>query len=212
MSLRDTIEGARREAQQAGGVLSGKSDDEQQAEEAEATGFSRRSTARAKPARDAASSVRVLSAEDAKAGRSGKKASEMTKEERKAERNARRDADDRRSMVANILLKRDEAYSRTQRIWWIMLGSGFAITLLSFGINWALNHGYFAGQADLLVVVALVSIVLAYVLIIGAFVYDMVKARPIRKRVDEEVKGMTKKRLEQIIREDTLERDAKAKK
>ena len=59
-------------------------------------------------------------------------------------------------------------------------------------------------------VVALISLVLAYVCIIGAFIYDLMKARPIRKRVDAEVKGMTKRRLEQIIREDA-EREAAEK-
>jgi hypothetical protein len=135
----------------------------------------------------------------------------MTKEERKAERNSVRDAEDRMNMAANALLKQDKEYARTQRMWWILLGVGLGLTVVSFGINYMLNRtGADTSGANVLVPVALISLVLAYVCIIGAFIYDLMKARPIRKRVDAEVKGMTKRRLEQIIREDA-EREAAEK-
>ena len=202
MSLKDTIEAARKEAQEAGGLFSGKAKDEE-AEEEQSSGFSKRSAARAKPTSEAAASVRVVTAEDVKAGRSGKKASEMTKEERKAERSSQRDAEDRRNTVANILLKRDEYYSHTQRGWWVLLGTGLALTLISFGINYFLGDDETA--AAWYYVVAIASLVGAYGCIIAAFVYDFRKARPIRKTVDAEVRGMGVKKLEQIIREDAEE-------
>lgn len=208
MSLRDTLDAARKEAQEGGGIPFGKGKDEKGEAEDASAGFSRRSTAKAKPTRERASSVRVVSADDAKAGRSGKKPSEMTKEERKAERAAQREIDDLRNMAANALLKKDPEYSFTQRVWWIALGLGFAMTLVSFGLNWLMqrNASY---ATNLYAGIAIVSLVLAYVFIIGAFIFDLVKARPIRKRVDAEVHGMTRKHLEQILREDALERDAK---
>lgn len=204
MSLRDTIDAARREAQEAGGIFSGKDNKEAEESKQESTGFSKRSAARAKPTTAAASSVRVVSAEDAKEGRSGKKANEMTKEERKADRAARRESDDRRVTAANILLKRDPEYARTQKMWWILLGLGLALTIFSFAVNAYLNNaeGVDPTFAQRLVVGAIVTLVMAYVCIIGAFIYDLMKARPIRKRVDAEVKGMTRKRIEQLIRED----------
>lgn len=204
MSLRDTIDAARREAQEAGGIFSGKDNKEAEETKQESTGFSKRSAARAKPTTAAASSVRVVSAEDAKEGRSGKKANEMTKEERKADRAARRESDDRRVTAANILLKRDPEYARTQKMWWILLGLGLALTIFSFAVNAYLNNaeGVDPTFAQRLVVGAIVTLVMAYVCIIGAFIYDLVKARPIRKRVDAEVKGMTRRRIEQLIRED----------
>ena len=203
MGLRETIEAAKKEAQEAGGVFSGKKDADAKSEaEEESTGFSRRSAARAKPTTAAASS------EDARHGKSGKKSSEMTKEERKAERNSVRDAEDRMNMAANALLKQDKEYARTQRMWWILLGVGLGLTVVSFGINYMLNRtGADTSGANVMVPIALISLVLAYVCIIGAFIYDLMKARPIRKRVDAEVKGMTKRRLEQVIREDA-EREA----
>lgn len=204
MSLRDTIDAARREAQEAGGIFSGKDNKEAEETKQESTGFSKRSAARAKPTTAAASSVRVVSAEDAKEGRSGKKTNEMTKEERKADRAARRESDDRRVTAANILLKRDPEYARTQKMWWILLGLGLALTIFSFAVNAYLNNaeGVDPTFAQRLVVGAIVTLVMAYVCIIGAFIYDLVKARPIRKRVDAEVKGMTRRRIEQLIRED----------
>lgn len=205
MSLRDTINAARQEAQEAGSIFSGKEKkDADDAQQEESTGFSKRSTARAKPATAAASSVRIISSEDAKEGRSGKKTSEMTKEERKADREARRAADDRRVTVANILLKQDPEYKRTQKVWWILLGTGLVLTVFSFGVNTYLNRveNFDPELGQRLVVAAIVTLVIAYACIIGAFIHDLIKARPIRKRVDAEVKGMTKKRLDQIIRED----------
>ena len=206
MSLRDTIDAAKREAQEAGSIFGGKEkkDADKGSQQDESTGFSKRSTARAKPATAAASSVRVVSAEDAKEGRSGKKASEMTKEERKADRAARRDADDRRVAAANILLKNDPDYAFTQKVWWVLLGAGLALTIFSFGVNSYLNRAENVDPdfASRLVIAAMVTLVVAYACIIGAFIFDLIKARPIRKRVDAEVKGLTKKKLEQIIRED----------
>ncbi len=209
MTLRETIEAAKLEAQEAGSIFTSKESKEEEPEKRESTGFSKRSTARAKPVSSAASSVRVVSAEDAKMGRSGKKTSEMTKEERKAERAAVRDREDLMTSAASILLKRDEEYKRNQRIWWILLGIGLALSLIALGINYLLSHGQ---QSEQLVVVAMVTIVMAYVSIIAAFIFDLTKSRPIRRRVDGEVKSMSRKKLEQIVREDAEEKAAKKNK
>ena len=209
MTLRETIEAAKLEAQEAGSIFTSKESKEEEPEKRESTGFSKRSTARAKPVSSAASSVRVVSAEDAKMGRSGKKTSEMTKEERKAERAAVRDREDLMTSAASILLKRDEEYKRNQRIWWILLGIGLALSLIALGINYLLSHGQ---QSEQLVVVAMVTIVLSSVSIIAAFIFDLTKSRPIRRRVDGEVKSMSRKKLEQIVREDAEEKAAKKNK
>lgn len=209
MTLRETIEAAKLEAKEAGSIFTSKESKEEEPEKRESAGFSKRSTARAKPVSSAASSVRVVSAEDAKMGRSGKKTSEMTKEERKAERAAVRDREDLLTSAASILLKRDEEYKRNQRIWWILLGIGLALSLIALGVNYLLSHGQ---QSEQLVVVAMVTIVMAYVCIISAFIFDLVKSRPIRRRVDGEVKSMSRKKLEQIVREDAEEKAAKKNK
>lgn len=213
MSLRETIEAAKREAEEAGSIFVGSGREKGKSEEGaeqESEGFSRRSAARAKPKTAAASTVRVVSAEDAKQGRTGKKSSEMSKEERRAERERQRDIDDRRNTAANILLKNDEEYSRIQTFWWAAVILGLVMTIASFGINWGLANGMIPEDAAVAISgVAIAALVLAYVSIIGAFIYDLVKGRPIRNRVDAEVKGMSRKRLENIIRADAEERAAK---
>lgn len=210
MSLRDTLEAARREAQEADSIFAGGSGDKaKDAQEEERGGFSRKSAARARPTSAAASSVRVVSVEDAKRGKSGKKTSEMTKEERKAERAARRDVEDRKSMAANILLKRDPVSQRGQKLWWVLLGIGLVMTLISFGINLYMQNSSATEFPILITVTAMASIVLAYVCIIGAFIYDFVKVRPVRRRIDDEVNGMSKRRIEQLIAEDVAELERK---
>ena len=86
MSLRETLDAAKREAQEGGSLIFGKDAKDAEAEEATATRSNKRSAANAKPTRERAANVRVVSSEDAKNGATGKKESEMSKEERKAAR------------------------------------------------------------------------------------------------------------------------------
>ena len=53
------------------------------------------------------------------------------------------------------------------------------------------------------------TLVAAYVLIIGSFVYDFAKRRPIRKRVEAQMRGISDKKLLEIFEK---ERDARLKK
>jgi len=203
MSLRDVIDGARQEAQANRDELrktdrdnDGKPADDQE----DSYGFTRRSASRAKPVRDKAGSVRVV-----EAGKSSSKPkSEMTRAEKKAEREKERDRDDRRRMVRDTILEQTEGYGRSQKIWWIMLGIGMGCTIISFGLNQTMGastEGAIAPQ--------FILIMLAYVCIIGAFVYDFVKARPLRKKADEQVRAMTDKKVNKFIHE-VKERERKA--
>ena len=215
MSLRETLDAAKREAQEGGSLIFGKDAKDAEAEEATATRSNKRSAANAKPTRERAANVRVVSSEDAKNGATGKKESEMSKEERKAARQKQRAKEDLAASVRNILLDADPAYKRTQHVWWVMLGVGFAMTLATFGINYALNNMESPDPSSPLVSIAMIAIVVAYVCVFGAFSYDWRKGRPIRKEVDARVDGMTRKKMEQIVREDAArkaaEREAKKK-
>ena len=215
MSLRETLDAAKREAQEGGSLIFGQDAKDAEAEEATATRSNKRSAANAKPTRERAANVRVVSSEDAKNGATGKKESEMSKEERKAARQKQRAKEDLAASVRNILLDADPAYKRTQHVWWVMLGVGFAMTLATFGINYALNNMESPDPSSPLVSIAMIAIVVAYVCVFGAFIYDWRKGRPIRKEVDARVDGMTRKKMEQIVREDAArkaaEREAKKK-
>ena len=87
----------------------------------EVTGVARKSAASAKPARQAASSVRVVPA-SSKARRKelekGENLEGLSKEEKRARKAKQRAREDRIYTVSNILLKQDEDYTKRRRIWW----------------------------------------------------------------------------------------------
>ncbi len=55
----------------------------------------------------------------------------------------------------------------------------------------------------------IVGIVIAYACILGAFIYDLVRIRPIRNACRSKAEGLTEKRLNNLIEKDAAERDAK---
>ena len=201
MSLLDTIKGAREEAQEAGTLLSSKKDEgTTAAAEGDApstsAGFSRRSTARAKPTREAAGSVRT----------SAKSQAEMSKEEKKAAREAKRTEEDLLYEAKKAYLNKSDAYRFTQRVWWGLLGGGMVCSVISFLIMRNMQSN---GGNESMATASVVLMVLAYVLIIGAFIYDLIKVRPLRNEANEKLAGMSKKRLNQLIAEEEERKAAK---
>lgn len=214
MSLRDTINAATKEAQD-GGLTFGKkaSEGEAEAEKSSSAGFVKKSTARAKPAREAGSSVRTVSgggkkaSEPAEGGLGGlfRKKSAEEKESEKADRRKRREEEDFRHQAYQILLNRDQEYRRGEKVWWAAIGAGFAFTIISLVLTYVLPEA----SRDLTMTAGKVSIGLltaAYACIIGAFVYDWRKRRPLRKEVEKKVDGMTQKKLSQLFEEERVRR------
>lgn len=160
-----------------------------------ATGYTRKSASRAKPARESASGVHVVEV------KGGKKSYEsMTKEERKAERREQRAESDRLAAASNILMSHDDTYRRRRRVWWLLLGLGLACTALAW-IFFAVFQGVTGTPG-------LIALIGAYVFIIGGFVYDWLRVRPIRKQTDEMVSHYTDRRIQDILDEDYEEREA----
>lgn len=221
MSLRDTLDAARREVQDGGTVFAGKDDgsksSKDQGEKAARSRSARGSAARAKPARDAASSVRVVAAEKSSGSKSttlSKPRSEMSKEEKKAARSAERRLEDKKIAVRTALLNSYPEYERSQRVWWILLGVGLGLTLIAFALNWLLRDSL-AAEDGLTpsVVLSITPIVLAYGCIIAAVIYDLRVGRPLRKRADAELQGMSTKRMNAVLREEEARQaEKKAKK
>lgn len=205
MSLLDTIKGAKEEAQEAGGLIAtGKKDASEKSNAAEAdasqssSGFSRKSAARAKPRREAAGSVRVESF--------SKPESQMTKEEKKAARDKRRSEEDLIFDAKRAVLNQMPEYQRSQKIWWGLRIAGIVCTVIAWGVLQQINannigQGYGAATA--------ITMVVAYVLVIGAFIFDIWKVRPMRKAADEQVSGMSKRRMQRVIEEDEARKAAK---
>lgn len=208
MSLRDTLAGARDEVAQSGNPFersdkkaAAKKDDaagdNASAAASSASGFSRRSVSRAKPKREAAGSVRYVSAEDARNGNTGKPESELTKQERKEKRMRERDAADRRADASRAILAGHDSYKRSQRIWWTLLGVGMGFTVLSFIMSAV--FGKSKQTAESVTIVMIVLLVVAYAAIIAGFIYDWRVVRPMRQAADAEVASMSDKRVRQFL-------------
>lgn len=174
-------------------------------------GMARKSASSAKPARAAASSVRVVPA-SAKAKRvaaeRGEDLSGLSKEEKKARKAELRRQEDRIYTASNALLKEDKDYTRLRRIWWILLGVGIAalvgtwVLLAVFGPENANSQPAQTAQ--------LVLIVAAYAAIIIAFIFDFVKIRPIRNACRATAAGLSDAKLDEVIARSM--RDEKSKK
>lgn len=192
MSLRDTIVGATKEAREATASLS-KKDNSEEAERPSYSAFGRKSAATAKPAREAAASVRVSG--------SGSGAPK-SKEEKRAERARQREREDIRSRGFEAMLRADSDYHRAERIWWVFLGLGFIATIITLVLSYMVPE-----SRDLNTGVGMISaimLVFAYFCIFGSVVYSFFKMRPLRKKIEAKVAGMTDKKLNEFY----LERQA----
>lgn len=213
MSLRETIRGARQEASQAS-VFDGRGKSESKSEQASTTvessastakaqGFSRRSSARAKPSRELAGSVRSSSSS----------AGEKTKEERKQDRQSRREQDDLKFDAREALLKSNDEYNKAHRTWLLLMGVGGAILLVCFIASRTIT----SGSSNINVILGVMSffVIVSYLMIIASIVYDYRKIRPIRKSVEAQVEGMTAKRMRRVVaearRKEAAEKAAKGK-
>ncbi|MDD5800064.1 MAG: hypothetical protein PUD09_05455 [Coriobacteriales bacterium] len=207
MSLRDTIRGAREEAAANANDLRKGSDDTKPADDdvpKEREGFSKKSITRARPAREAAQGVRVVDAR----GNSSHGKTPQSKEERKEAKRRVRELDDMRATVSNIMLEQNPDYIHRRRVWWGLMGAGFAclvVELIVYGV------GTQGGQAigEVAGIISVLLMVLAYAAIIGSLVYDWVKVRPLRKVCDSVADGMTVKKMNSVIDNDARERAAR---
>lgn len=177
-------------------------------------GMTRKSAASAKPAREAAQGVRVVSSSGA--SKSSSSPATKTKEQRKAERKAEREAEDEFANLTEIYLKKDEHYKKLRRYWWVMIGIGFVMVVASYLIVYVLG-GTGAQSYDTAStpgVVSLVMLGISYLLIIAAIIWEFVKVRPLRNDAADKVRGMSAKKrnamLEEAYREQEQKRAAKA--
>ncbi len=164
----------------------------------ETGGYTRKGASRAKPARESASTVHVV---NVRGGQAKKDYKDMTKEEKKEQRRKDRAENDRLAAASNILMSHDPVYRRRRKIWWLLLGAGLASTALAW-----IFFVVFQGETG---TPGLVALIFAYVFIIGGFIWDWVKIRPIRRDTDAMVAAMNTKRVQDIIDEDYEEEQAK---
>lgn len=202
MSLRETIDGARREAQENTVGLP-KKEAEDTKDDDEKKGFSRRSAANAKPAREAASSVRVSS----KPKKSLVGAPAETKEQKKERKRKEREQDDLRNRAYDLVLRGIPGYKASEKIFFILMGVGFGLAVISLIAGYVLegNDNYTTMQG----VLSVASLVAAYVFIIGSFIYDLVKRRPYRREAEARVQGLTDKKIMDLFEKERSAQNAK---
>ena len=174
----------------------------------EVTGVARKSAASAKPARAAAGSVRVQPASSKdrrKQIEKGESLEGLSKEEKRARKQELRAEEDRRYTASTILLKQDEDYTKRRRVWWVLLGLGMFIIIAL----WVWLFGLSGNNGKVTTGLQMAAIVVAYAVIIAAFVYDFVRIRPIRNAYRDQVEGMSTSRLNALIEKSAAEDDRK---
>lgn len=213
MSLRDTIEGARDEAKSTVDAMTKKTaaaEEKDKAKEGDAPAAydpfksGKATAAGAKPSREAAASVRM------EGERPKKSVALMTKEEKKAARAEERSIEDARNQAYDYLLRLDDAYTKTDKTWWILLGIGFAMTIISLFLTFV-----FPAEVKevhtVQGVLSIVTLVLAYGFIISAFIFDWRKRRPFRKAAEKRMQKMSDKRVYEFLAEENAKLVASAK-
>ena len=195
MSLKDTIEGALQEAE-GNTVSRPKKEAESVAADDDKKGFSRSSAAKARPAREAASSVRVSSGSSSKGGLG----TPETKEEKRDRRRREREEENLRNRAYDLVLRSMPDYRRTDRVFWVLVGVGMVFAVISLVAMYR-----FGEVTDVTSPVGMFStgaLLLAYVCSIGAIIFDLVKRRPFRKQAQARVGGLTEKKLIELFEQD----------
>lgn len=105
--------------------------------------------------------------------------------------------------MSNILLKQDEDYTKRRRIWWAVLAIGMVLVVAI----WA--SLYFAPGGTVSSPVQMVGIVLSYVIILGDFIYDFARIRPLRNMYRAQAEGMSENKLNALIERAAAEEDKK---
>lgn len=210
MSLREMLEGARSEASRSSAA---------KPEPAPARkGASKKSASNAKPTREKAASVRTVSKNSKKAAATASSfpGAKKTKEQKEAERTRRRkerEEEDYKNQAFQLLLNQNPQYKKSERVWWVLLGIGFAATLVSLVITFVFSTTD-DGTMSTRDIVSVTSLAVAYAFIIASFVFDWVKRRPIRKETEKKLQGMSQKKIAELFareRKAELERNAAKK-
>lgn len=168
----------------------------------EYAGATRKSAGSAKPARAAAGSVRVVPASSKarrKQAERGESLEGLTKEEKRERKRELRAQEDRRFAVADEMIKSDADYLKRRRVFWALVVIGVVIV----GLAWALlsNVGGVTSAIDqgVLSVAEIVIIVIGYVAILGAIIYDFIRIRPIRNYYRSKAEGMSDARAREYL-------------
>ena len=137
--------------------------------------------------------------------KSGSKAPvEMTKEEKRAARQKQRDEEDRLTMAAQAMMRKDPAYIKYHKISMGMIIAGLVFT----GLSWIIVLVAPRDSSDVSTVwgmLAVVTLVVAYVGVIGGFIMDWARLHKVRKAYNAKAASMSTKQLNSVIERDRRE-------
>ena len=168
-------------------------------EKKSSSGITRKSPTKAKPVREAASSVRVVAKKKNPDGSTSTVG--MTKDEKKEVRRAEREEEDIFNSLTNAMLKADELYTSRRRMWGVFLGLGLGFVVAAF-VSGYIGAPDGSNMYDLSTtggVLSVVSLVLAYVFIITSLVYEWMKIRPIRNEKQDKVTSLSPKKRRAML-------------
>ena len=168
-------------------------------EKKSSAGITRKSPTKAKPVREAASSVRVVAKKKNPDGSTSTVG--MTKEEKKEVRRAELEEEDIFNSLANAMLQADELYTSRRRMWWVFIGLGLVFVVAAF-VSGYIGAPDGSNMYDLSTtggVRSVVSLVLAYVFIITSLVYEWMKIRPIRNEKRDKVTSLSPKKRRAML-------------
>lgn len=168
-------------------------------EKKSSSGITRKSPTKAKPVREAGSSVRVVAKKKNPDGSTSTVG--MTKDEKKEVRRAEREEEDIFNSLTNAMLKADELYTSRRRMWWVFLGLGLVFVVAAF-VSGYIGAPDGSNMYDLSTtggVLSVVSLVLAYVFIITSLVYEWMKIRPIRNEKQDKVTSLSPKKRRAML-------------
>lgn len=164
----------------------------------------RRTAAKGKPTREKSAGVTVMpSSSAAKAKQAAKTPTrDLTKEERREQREVIRNREDRVDAATDIYMQGDPAYGHQRRVWWGLLGGGFVSIILSFIFQ---RIGATGNEGAM--IACMVFLVLAYVGIIAGFIYDLVVVNKVRKKYRTQAESLSDKKIDAMIAENRARRD-----
>lgn len=169
-------------------------------------GVAKKSAARAKPARGAAASVRVVK------GTQEKSSLMMTREEKRAAREARREADQRHRFISSIILKNTPAYRSRRIIWGVLMGIALLGTVVSIVTLQVFSPEMQWDLSTPVGVLSAGSIIVAYVALLAVFIFDLVMIRPLRNQADAAARALTPKKAAALEKEYNAKRLSHGKK
>lgn len=207
MSLKDTIKGAREEAgtniANARPVSKKAVSESSTSSSKSSSGFTRRSASKAKPRRQVAAGVHKVSSD-------GKSKTNMSKEEKKAERKREREKDDLRYNVTQKILEERPEYKKARKVWWAFLIVGLVFMAIAFFQYTFVSNAN--GTAPMwMAFSAMICMIIAYIVLILGLIYDWRTIRPMRKDVDKYVRSMSEKRLITAINKESKNKSKKKK-